>query len=85
RVNAIQNVGALFVLFTDKTVTLTLDIIFFEHNLDFRVVKSGRVFMLAWLNSSSQIGARIVLYRAILLFVVGRIAPSKKGRLIKLV
>lgn len=56
RLNAIQNFGAMDVLCTDKTDALTQDNIFLEHHLDVSGVKSGRVLMLAWLNSSSQSG-----------------------------
>ncbi|EDL1744953.1 magnesium-translocating P-type ATPase [Salmonella enterica subsp. enterica serovar Kentucky] len=83
RLNAIQNFGAMDVLCTDKTGTLTQDNIFLEHHLDVSGVKSSRVLMLAWLNSSSQSGARNVMDRAILRFGEGRIAPSTKARFIK--
>ncbi|MGS9273006.1 hypothetical protein ACQWF6_25910, partial [Salmonella enterica subsp. enterica serovar Infantis] len=68
---------------TYKPGTLTPDIIFLEHHLVVRGVKSGRVLMLALLNSSSQSGARNVMDRAILRFGEGRIAPSTKARFIK--
>lgn len=71
RLNAIQNFGAMDVLCTDKTGTLTQDNIFLEHHLDVSGVKSSRVLMLAWLNSSSQSGARNVMDRAILRFGEG--------------
>ncbi|WP_079774264.1 magnesium-translocating P-type ATPase [Salmonella bongori] len=83
RLNAIQNFGAMDVLCTDKTGTLTQDNIFLEHHLDVSGVKSSRVLMLAWLNSSSQSGARNVMDRAILRFGEGRIAPSTKARFVK--
>ncbi|SUG30811.1 Magnesium transporting ATPase, P-type 1 [Salmonella enterica subsp. arizonae] len=79
RLNAIQNFGAMDVLCTDKTGTLTQDNIFLEHHLDVDGVKNSRVLMLAWLNSSSQSGARNVMDRAVLRFGEGRIAPIDKN------
>ncbi len=41
RLNAIQNFGAMDVLCTDKTGTLTRDNIFLEHHLDVSGVKAA--------------------------------------------
>lgn len=59
RLNAIQNFGAMDVLCTDKTGTLTQDKIILEHYLDAQGKESSTVLTYAWLNSSSQSGAKI--------------------------
>ncbi|MEM0650252.1 magnesium-translocating P-type ATPase [Klebsiella huaxiensis] len=84
RLNAIQNFGAMDVLCTDKTGTLTQDNIILEHHLDVSGTESDRVLTLAWLNSSSQSGARNLMDRAVLRFGEGRITPSTKERFVKL-
>ncbi|EBO3245317.1 magnesium-translocating P-type ATPase [Salmonella enterica subsp. enterica serovar Rubislaw] len=84
RLNAIQNFGAMDVLCTDKTGTLTQDNIILEHHLDVSGHESDRVLTLAWLNSSSQSGARNLMDRAVLRFGEGRIAPATKERFVKL-
>lgn len=84
RLNAIQNFGAMDVLCTDKTGTLTQDNIILEHHLDVSGHESDRVLTLAWLNSSSQSGARNLMDRAVLRFGERRIAPAIKERFVKL-
>ncbi|HCB1501024.1 TPA: magnesium-translocating P-type ATPase [Klebsiella michiganensis] len=84
RLNAIQNFGAMDVLCTDKTGTLTQDNIILEHHLDVSGAESDWVLTLAWLNSSSQSGARNLMDRAVLRFGEGRISPSTKERFVKL-
>lgn len=84
RLNAIQNFGAMDVLCTDKTGTLTQDNIILEHHLDVGGAESNRVLMLAWLNSSSQSGARNLMDRAVLRYGEGRLAPTEKERFVKL-
>lgn len=84
RLNAIQNFGAMDVLCTDKTGTLTQDNIILEHHLDVSGAESERVLTLAWLNSSSQSGARNLMDRAVLRFGENRIAPTVKERFVKL-
>ncbi|MEN0616606.1 magnesium-translocating P-type ATPase [Klebsiella indica] len=84
RLNAIQNFGAMDVLCTDKTGTLTQDNIILEHHLDASGAESDRVLTLAWLNSSSQSGARNLMDRAVLRFGEERITPSTKERFVKL-
>ena len=84
RLNAIQNFGAMDVLCTDKTGTLTQDNIILEHHLDVSGHESDRVLTLAWLNSSSQSGARNLMDRAVLRFGEGRIASATKERFVKL-
>ncbi|HEM8612571.1 TPA: magnesium-translocating P-type ATPase [Citrobacter amalonaticus] len=84
RLNAIQNFGAMDVLCTDKTGTLTQDNIILEHHLDVSGHESDRVLTLAWLNSSSQSGARNLMDRAVLRFGEGRIASATKEHFVKL-
>ncbi|EIQ0901765.1 TPA: magnesium-translocating P-type ATPase [Escherichia coli] len=84
RLNAIQNFGAMDVLCTDKTGTLTQDNIILEHHLDVRGHESDRVLTLAWLNSSSQSGARNLMDRAVLRFGEDKITPATKEGFVKL-
>ncbi len=64
--DAIQNLGAMDVLCTDKTGTLTLDRIILERHCDLRLREDPRVLELAWLNSHFQTGLKSVMDRAIL-------------------
>lgn len=84
RLNAIQNFGAMDVLCTDKTGTLTQDNIILEQHLDMCGAESIRVLTLAWLNSNSQSGARNLMDRAVLRFGEDRIASSVKSNFLKL-
>jgi Mg2+-importing ATPase len=54
RLNAIQNLGAMDVLCTDKTGTLTQDRIILKRHLDIRGEESERVLQYAFLNSHFQ-------------------------------
>ena len=54
--NAIQNLGAMNVLCTDKTGTLTQDNIILEHHIDVSGKEDNKVLELAWLNSYHQSG-----------------------------
>ncbi|WP_163327137.1 hypothetical protein, partial [Enterobacter ludwigii] len=58
RLNAIQNFGAMDVLCTDKTGTLTQDKVILERHLDVNGKTDDRVLGLAWLNSFHQTGVR---------------------------
>ena len=69
RINAIQNLGAMDVLCTDKTGTLTQDRIILEHHCDVALRESDDVLSLAYLNSHFQTGLKSVLDRAILAHV----------------
>ena len=51
RLNAIQNLGAMDVLCTDKTGTLTQDNIILEHHIDVSGKEDNKVLELAWLYS----------------------------------
>ncbi|WP_336280636.1 magnesium-translocating P-type ATPase [Cronobacter dublinensis] len=66
RINAIQNVGAMDVLCTDKTGTLTQDTIALEGYLDAEGRESLAVLSLAWLNCASLSGTTNLMDRAVL-------------------
>jgi Mg2+-importing ATPase len=66
RLNAIQNLGAMDVLCTDKTGTLTQDHVILEHHCDVARKESDYVLALAYLNSYFQTGLKNVLDRAVL-------------------
>jgi Mg2+-importing ATPase len=68
RLNSIQNLGAMDVLCTDKTGTLTLDRVILERHCDVVRREDEGVLMLAYLNSHFQTGLKNVLDRAILQF-----------------
>ena len=66
RLDAIQNLGAMDVLCTDKTGTLTQDKVIVERYIDVFGVESRHVLELAYLNSHFQSGMRNLLDVAIL-------------------
>ncbi|MBI4706421.1 MAG: magnesium-translocating P-type ATPase [Candidatus Omnitrophica bacterium] len=66
RLNAIQNFGAMNVLCTDKTGTLTLDKIILERHCDVVKKEDEGVLRLAYVNSFYQTGLKNILDRAIL-------------------
>ena len=66
RLNAIQNLGAMSVLCTDKTGTLTQNRVILEKHVDIFGRESARVLELAYLNSHFQSGLRNLLDVAIL-------------------
>ena len=66
RLNAIQNFGAMDVLCTDKTGTLTQDRIILKRHLDIRGEESEQVLQYAFLNSHFQSGLRNLLDNAVL-------------------
>jgi Mg2+-importing ATPase len=66
RINAIQNLGAMDVLCTDKTGTLTLDRVTLERYCDVALKEDVSVLTLAYLNSHFQTGLKNVLDRAVL-------------------
>ena len=63
---AIQNLGAMTVLCTDKTGTLTQDKVIIERHLDCHGKSDDRVLMLAFLNSFHQTGLKNLMDRAII-------------------
>ncbi len=66
RLHAIQNFGAMDVLCTDKTGTLTQDRIILKRHLDIRGDESDKVLQFAYLNSHFQSGLRNLLDHAVL-------------------
>lgn len=66
RLNAIQNLGAMDVLCTDKTGTLTQDRVILERHCDVAGKEDPGVLVLAYLNSHFQTGLKNVLDRAVL-------------------
>jgi P-type Mg2+ transporter len=66
RLNAIQNFGAMDVLCTDKTGTLTMDRIILEKHCDVVRKEDDDVLRLAYINSFYQTGLKNILDRAIL-------------------
>ena len=64
--DAIQNFGAMDVLCTDKTGTLTMDQVLLERHCDVAGSESERVLLHAWLISHFQSGLRNILDEAIL-------------------
>jgi Mg2+-importing ATPase len=69
RLNAIQNFGAMDVLCTDKTGTLTQDRIILKQHLDIQGHDSERVLQYAFLNSHFQSGLKNLLDKAVLAHV----------------
>jgi Mg2+-importing ATPase len=69
RLNAIQNFGAMDVLCTDKTGTLTQDRIILKRHLDIRGRESELVLQYAYLNSHFQSGLKNLLDKAVLTHV----------------
>lgn len=68
RLNAIQNFGAMDVLCTDKTGTLTRNEIILEQYLDAYGRPNDRVLQLAWLNSKHQSSVNNLIDKAIVQF-----------------
>ena len=66
RLNAIQNFGAMDVLCTDKTGTLTQDRVFLEKHVDLLGASSDEVLQYAFLNSQYQSGLKNLLDLAVL-------------------
>ncbi|RDI98627.1 magnesium-translocating P-type ATPase [Dyella solisilvae] len=66
RLNAIQNFGAMDVLCTDKTGTLTLDKIVLERHLDLFGEESAEALEYGYLNSRFQTGLKNLMDKAVL-------------------
>jgi len=66
RLDAIQNFGAMDVLCTDKTGTLTQDHILLERHIDVLGKESAEALKFAYLNSYYQTGLKNLLDRAVL-------------------
>ncbi|WLT05807.1 magnesium-translocating P-type ATPase [Gilliamella apis] len=79
RLNAIQNFGAMDILCTDKTGTLTQDKIILEHHLDINGQVDPAVLQLAWLNSYYQSGMKNLMDKAIIRFAEEKTSVKKVG------
>jgi Mg2+-importing ATPase len=66
RLNAIQNIGAMDILCTDKTGTLTIDKIVLERHINIKGFDDDEVLSWAYLNSYHQTGVKSLLDNAIL-------------------
>jgi len=66
RLNAIQNIGAMDILCTDKTGTLTMDKIVLERHLNVYGQEDNEVMKWAYLNSFHQTGLKNLLDVAVL-------------------
>jgi Mg2+-importing ATPase len=66
RLNAIQNFGAMDILCTDKTGTLTQNKVILERHLDIHGNECSQVLGFAWLNSVHQTGLKNLLDLAVL-------------------
>jgi len=66
RLDAIQNLGAMDVLCTDKTGTLTMDRVVLERYCDVALRENEGVLALAYINSHFQTGLKNLLDRAVL-------------------
>jgi Mg2+-importing ATPase len=66
RLNAIQNLGAMDVLCTDKTGTLTMDQVILERHCNVMLREDDDVLALAYINSHFQTGLKNILDRAVL-------------------
>lgn len=73
KLDSIQNFGAMDILCTDKTGTLTLDKIVLEYHLDIHGNEDDRILRHAYLNSYYQTGLKNIMDEAILEF------GAKKG------
>ncbi|WP_392553366.1 magnesium-translocating P-type ATPase [Orbus wheelerorum] len=79
RLNAIQNFGAMDVLCTDKTGTLTQDKIILEQHLDIFGQIDPSVLKLAWVNSYYQSGMKNLMDKAIIHFAEEKANVKKLG------
>ena len=66
RLNSLQNFGAIDILCTDKTGTLTQDRVVLEKHVDVTGRDSDEVLRYAWMNSYYQTGLRNLLDRSVL-------------------
>ncbi|HOL50416.1 MAG TPA: magnesium-translocating P-type ATPase, partial [bacterium] len=78
RLSSIQNFGAMDVLCTDKTGTLTLDEIILEIYCDVTREESEEVLYLAYINSCYQTGLKNILDRAVLKYKELQVEQYKK-------
>lgn len=64
--NSIQNFGAMDILCTDKTGTITQDKVVLQYSLDIHGVEDDRVLLYAYLNSGYQTGLKNLMDIAII-------------------
>lgn len=83
RLNSIQNFGAMDILCTDKTGTLTQDKVVLEHYLDIHGKTDTRVLRHAFLNSLFQTGLKNLIDVAILSHAQDHDIRDLGGRYIK--
>jgi P-type Mg2+ transporter len=83
RLNSIQNFGAMDVLCTDKTGTLTQDKVILERHVDVFGEENDRVLELAYLNSHYQSGLKNLLDVAVLQHVELRTQLQTATRYVK--
>ena len=69
QLSSIQNFGAIDILCTDKTGTLTQDHVVLERHMDIVGHESDNVLRYAWLNSYYQTGLRNLIDRAVLDYI----------------
>src|SRR5581483_5598625 len=79
RLNSIQNFGAMDILCTDKTGTLTQDRVILLKHLDIHGNEDSQVLEYAWLNSSHQTGLKNLLDVAILEYAAAHDVDDKLG------
>ncbi|MDF7671478.1 magnesium-translocating P-type ATPase [Orbaceae bacterium ESL0721] len=84
RLNAIQNFGAMDILCTDKTGTLTQDNIILEQHLNVHGQVDPAVLQSAWLNSHYQSGMKNLMDKAILRFTEERAKTSDLNSYLKI-
>ena len=72
RLNAIQNFGAMDILCTDKTGTLTQNRVILEKHLDIHGREDSQVLEFAWLNSFHQTGLKNLLDVAVLEYALAQ-------------
>jgi len=83
RLNAIQNFGAMDILCTDKTGTLTQNKVILERHLNIHGEEDSQVLEYAWLNSFHQTGLKNLLDVAVLEYaqqyeLVGKLQHYRK-------
>ncbi|MFP3670866.1 magnesium-translocating P-type ATPase, partial [Priestia sp. SIMBA_032] len=66
QLNSIQNLGAMNILCTDKTGTLTEDKVVLVRHLDSNGNKCNRVLQFAYLNSFYQTGLKNLIDKAVI-------------------
>lgn len=84
QLNAIVNLGAMDVLCTDKTGTLTQDRLILVHYLNVKGQSDSEVLHLAWLNSVHQAGVKNPMDKAVITFAHARPDIERLGAMKKI-